>query len=163
MKSKTKKIAAIIVAIIVVLVIAGTLLLMFAPWEYKDTEDSVITNIKALQKLDGYLYVYGEEISEISILEDYKDAPYQKIESITSALKSSTHTQNCLVISDVDGTVCLSEDDYSYIYTLVYKYDWWLMYIGTDETHITQLLKHKLALEDAEKKCWIHIKKFAIR
>lgn len=148
MKKKAKKIIAIITACIVILTIVCIVLLVYKPWKnFENVEDAVITDIKALQNVDGRLYVYGEDISEISILRDYENTPYQKLGSVTNAPENSTHAQNCLVISDVGGTVSLSDADYSYIYSLVYQHDWWLMYIGTNETHTSQFVSHNLGHE----------------
>lgn len=151
MERKSKSILIIVILCIVTLAVGGIIIFVYRPWNCsRSKEDAVITNIKALQSVDGFLYVYGEDITEIEILRDYENTPYQKLNTIADAPKNSTHAQNCLVISDVDGTVNLSEEDFSYIYSLVYEKNWWLMYMGTNETHISQLVSHKLNLEDED-------------
>lgn len=151
MKKKRTKKLILIITISVILLVVAVLLFVFKPWTHStNIEDTLITNIKALQNVDGRLYSYGEEIPEAKVLEEFSDTPYERLQKITDAPIASSHTYNCIVIVDIDGTVSLQDSDYEYIHSLVYEKDWWLMYMGTNEAQIATFIQYDLCQDDIE-------------
>lgn len=151
MKKRTATVLlALSVSIICILGVAVPLFL-YKPWTHStNIEDALITNIKTLQSVDGRLYSYGEEISEVKVLEDYADTPYARLENIADAPMESPHAYNCIVIADIGGTVFLQDGDYEYLRSLVHEKSWWLMYMGTNQEHIAQFVRHGLCPDDIE-------------
>ncbi len=134
-KSKNLKKVMVVIISIVVSVVLLLLAIRFTPlatlifsddeYEYGDSYDEAIDTIN--NKLPTDVFFIGEEMT---IREGVN---YKTISHIDEKTLSSEKKFSVLIISDLNGSVKISDDEYTFLKERIKDYNFYLYYCGTDK------------------------------